>query len=162
MEYLFGLLALLGFIASLAVHIATLFQIDVAQYIPFVWVLHLGIFVVFIPFVFISRKLFGSRLSPNFLQDNFPTQVIMLGKVIMFYAVINFILFMIQSEGASPSVLNGKFALTSHGKLLREISENEYHVFQARVLRGFSGHWLIFYFVPLAFFLFRKKTSPMT
>jgi hypothetical protein len=162
MDYLFGLLALLGFILSLAVHIASLFHIDVAQYFSFVWVLHLGIFVVFIPFVFISRKLFGNRLSPNFLQDNFSVQVIMLGKIILFYVVINFILFMIQSEGASPSILNGKFALTNHGKLVREITENEYHLFQARVLRGFSGHWLMFYFIPLVFFLFRKKRTPVT
>jgi hypothetical protein len=161
MEYLFGLLALLGFILSLTVHIASLFQIDVAQHISFVWVLHLGVFVVFMPFILICRKLFGNRLSPNFLQDNFSIQVIILGKLIMFYAVINFILFMIQSEGASPSVLNGKFALTNHGKLVREITENEYHLFQARVLCGFSGHWLIFYFVPLVFFLFRKKRLPV-
>jgi len=32
-----------------------------------------------------------------------------------------------------------------HGTLIRIITEKEFHHYQANEIRGFSGHWLIFY-----------------
>ncbi|MGO4703257.1 hypothetical protein [Dyella sp. 2RAB6] len=42
----------------------------------------------------------------------------------------------------------------NHGQLIREISATEYAGFKAEEVRGFSGHWMVFYFVPAAYFLF--------
>jgi hypothetical protein len=160
MDYLFGLLALLGFIASLAVHIASLFQIDVAQHISFVWGLHLGIFVIAMPFLLGFRTLFDKEEYPDYLM--------ILGLFIFFYVFINWILVgtseITEFGWTQPRILEGKFVLidsASHHKVVREITANEYRLFQIRGLRLVSGMWLLFYFVPLVFFLFRKKRLPV-
>ena len=56
MNRLFAAFALLGLLSSLAVHLAALLGIDLATRFPAVWLLHLGIFVVFIPCVFQARR----------------------------------------------------------------------------------------------------------
>ena len=157
MTRLFAIAALAGFSVSLAVHVSALFGVDVSAKIPFIWLLHVGIFVVFIPFVLSSRKVLGE--SPTFaeIRTAFPAWVLVLGGVIFAYAVINFLLFAFATEGGGPSIRDGKFILQSHGRLIREISPTEYAAFKANQVRGFSGHWLVFYYVPFAFFAFGKR-----
>jgi hypothetical protein len=46
-----------------------------------------------------------------------------------------------------------------HGKLIREITATQFAAFKANEVRGFSGHWMVFYFVPAAYFLFWKPSS---
>ena len=41
----------------------------------------------------------------------------------------------------------------------REISEAEYRQHQVRALRGFSGHWLLFFALPALFFLHLKPVD---
>ena len=156
MNLLIALIALLGFLVSLAVHISALSGIDVNTHWPSVWVLHFGIFVVFIPFVFSSRKAFGAKLKLAELRGSFPTWVIAVGIAIFAYAAVNFLLFMLATEGGNPDFRDGKYVLLSHGKLIRELTQAEYSSFRANEIRGFSGHWLVFYFVPFAYFMFRK------
>lgn len=160
MERILGNLALVGFIAALIVHLAAISQLFMIQDFSFVWVLHVGVFAVFVPFVFSARKNFGNTIPFQLLRELFPPWVLYAGKILMLYVVVNFIIFMIRSEWASPSILNGKFMLTEHGKIIREITEDEYHFYKNNILRGFSGHWLIFYFVPFAYFRLRKNPTP--
>ena len=63
MNSLLAIFACLGFVLSLAVHIAALFGIDISTQIPYLWPLHLGIFVVFIPMVLSSQKRLGSKVT---------------------------------------------------------------------------------------------------
>ena len=65
-------------------------------------------------------------------------------------------LFMFATGGGSPSIQDGKFVLQSHGRLIRALTEPEYTAFKANEIRGFSGHWMVFYFVPFAYFLFYR------
>ncbi len=138
------------------VHIASLSGIDVAASFPFVWSLHVGIFVVFIPFVFLSRKEFSARPSFQQIRAGFPGWVVAAGLVLFAYAIANFLLFMAATEGGNPSIRDGKFVLLQHGHLIREITSSEYRSFKVNELRGFSGHWLVFYFLPFAYFMFHK------
>ena len=41
------------------------------------------------------------------------------------------------------------FELTSHGHFIRAISEEEYHRYRGWEIRGFSGHWMVFYSASL-------------
>lgn len=166
MDYLFGLLALLGFIISLAVHIATLFQIDVTQHISFFWELPLGVFVVNMPFLLGFRTLFDK--DPELLKEKYPDYLMLLGLFIFFYVFLNWILVgtshITEFGWTQPGILEGKFVLidsASRSKVVREITANEYRLFQIRGLRLVSGMCLLFYFAPLVFFLFRKKQSPI-
>ena len=61
MQRILGYASLIGFVSALVVHIAALTGIDVADKFPAVWGLHVGVFVVLIPFLFSSRKALGSK-----------------------------------------------------------------------------------------------------
>lgn len=158
MTHLLSLVALLGFLLSLAAHVAALLGIDVSAKVPLVWLLHVGIFVVFIPFVLLSRKVLGVKPTFAEVRKLFPGWVIALGVLIFTYAIINFLLlFILATQGGSPSIRDGKFILQDHGRLVRELTAVEYTSFKANEVRGFSGHWLAFYFIPFAYFMFRQK-----
>lgn len=156
-----GIASFIGFATALSVHIAALIGIDVADNFPAVWALHAGIFVVFIPFVFSSKKSLGPKPTLTQIRAAFPPWVVGLGVCIFAYAFVNFALFMLKTEGGNPSVVDGKFVLMNHGTLIRELTAVEYSAFQANEVRGFSGHWLVFYFVPFAYFMFYKESTPL-
>ena len=160
MNRLLAFLSLIGFTLSLFVHISALLGSDAAAKIPHLGFLHLGIFVVFIPFVLLSRKVFGPTPTQEKVFAQFPRWVIVLGYVLFAYTIVNFLLFLIASEGGGPAMRDGKYLLESHGRILREITASEYQHFRFNVNRGFSGHWIVFYFIPLAFFMFRRKPQP--
>lgn len=88
------------------------------------------------------------------LRKGVPNWVAVVGIVLFVYAIVNFFLFMLYSEGGSPAVQDGRYVLVSHGKLIRELTASEFTALKANVLRGFSGHWQFFYFVCSAYFLF--------
>jgi hypothetical protein len=159
LRYGLGVVALVGFLLSLVVHVQALMGIDVASPIPSVWLLHVGIFIVFLPFVLLSRKDFAGNRSWFGMAKGLPLWVAVLGGGIFIYALVNFALFMLHTEGGNPTFENGKYLLMEHGKLIREITGTEYSAFKVNEVRGFSGHWLVFYFVPAAYFLFWKPSA---
>lgn len=125
---LFAFLASLGFGASLVTHVAGFLGISR----PFgfdPWPLHGGIFVVWFPAVFVAI-----RLTRDFPQKDYwkaalrgcPQWMRHGLYVVGAYAVISFVVFF-----ATTAQLSG--------------AEEEH-----QVLRGFSGHWLIFYFAAFA------------
>ena len=152
-----GFVALAGFAMALSAHVTALMGIDVAKDFPAVWSLHFGIFLVFIPFVFSSKKSLGTKPTFAQIRKAFPPWIVGVGVCIFVYAVLNFALFMLKTEGGNPSVVDGKFVLMNHGTLVRELTAVEYSTFKANEVRGFSGHWLVFYFVPFAYFMFYKE-----
>jgi len=109
---------------------------------PGVMFLHLAIFPPFIAAIFYANKTQGCdqrrilSVVPRWMRAMFTSFFI--------YALLNFILFFIQSDGNSPSERDGKFFITSHQRVIREISETEFHRQQAYIVRGFSGHWMAF------------------
>lgn len=121
----FMYVALTGFIASLVAHIAGYMGIEK----PFgfdPWPLHIGIFVVWLPAVLVAQ-----RLSKDFPQKD------------MWKATL---------RGCPSWMRNGLYALFGYAFLsfflfmaLDSTSGNE-----ASTVRGFSGHWLIFYFAAYA------------
>jgi hypothetical protein len=114
---------------------------------PFEWGLHLGIFVVFIPMAIYQRRNPGKDHWRTF-DDAMPRWARYAVIGFFAYALINFALFFLLSEGGVPAVRDGKYVLHNHGKVIRELSEDEYELQKAYVLRGFSGHWMVFYLVP--------------
>ena len=80
-------------------------------------------------------------------------------KAFFAYALINFALFFFLSKGGTPDVRDGKYVLHDHGQVIRELSEDEYELQKAYVVRGFSGHWMAFYLVPALVFFYRSKSA---
>jgi hypothetical protein len=157
MNRFLGFAALTGLVLSAIAHVCALAGIDVAERVPSVWLLHIGTFLVFFPFVFSSRKVLGKRPSLADMRALVPGRVYAVGLVIFIYAIINFMLFAAATQGGNPVIEAGQYVLKNHGRLVRELSFAEYEALKANELRGFSGHWLFFYFVPFAYFMFGKK-----
>ncbi len=139
----FWILALIGFALSLIVHGLTFVGVDPLQHFPYVWVLHIGIFVVWIPAVWISKQ---TKTSWKSLTKPFPFWMKPLPGILFAYMFFNFFftIFVLQ-KGGSPSMINGEKVLQSHHKIIKKLSEEEYHLHQAYEVRTFSGHWLLFY-----------------
>jgi hypothetical protein len=121
----FMLLAAVGFLLSVAVHVATIAGIPIPGG-QMIWTLHVGIFVVWIPTVLItSRIMRGERRQDlwKVMLSGCPAWMRLAAKVLLGYIILNFIYFMATSGrsghhvGAPPP----------------------------SVIRGFSGHWMLFY-----------------
>lgn len=120
-----AVLSLAGLILSLRVHIGALLGRRVApEY--FFWGLHMGIFVVFLPAVFLAQKNVGSANRKDFWKvatKALPDGLRYLLYFFFAYTFVNFALFIAQSPAGKqtgpPTPL---------------------------VWRGFSGHWMLFYY----------------
>ena len=156
-KYIFYV-AVTGWTLGLIVHFASLFDIDITDQAPYVWVLHLGIFVVWIPTVLYLKnneelKTFKesgmlNQMNPfGFYKIVFkqtPTWLAVLAVGGIFYTFANFMLFMGTQIG-TPDIEGGHYILHNHGELIKTITEQEYHHYKANEVRGFSGHWIAFY-----------------
>jgi len=165
--------AVTGWTLGLIVHLLSLADIDIKDKVPFIWVLHIGIFVVWLPTVFDLNKneelreyqQSGSlnKMNPvEFYKIIFrqtPTWLTIIAIGGFFYAIINFMLFMTSQHG-TPGIQDGQYILHNHGQLLKTLTEQEYHHFKANEVRGFSGHWIAFYGIAAAvLFPFNRQTT---
>ncbi|MCB9851357.1 MAG: hypothetical protein H6817_11710 [Phycisphaerales bacterium] len=133
-------------ITCAAVHCSTFFGVDLIDEFPMVWSLHVITMGMFIFAACCSRK--HSEVSKDSKHNPFPhapTWMKALTSVLFAYAFINFAAFMFRSsEGTPEHRNNGTYAIMNHGEFVREIDEHEFHLGQARVIRLFSGHWMMF------------------
>lgn len=173
MKKLIFYFAVIGWILGLTVHILSLDDYDTTAKFPFIWLLHIGIFVVWFPAVYDLTKneeLKTYRQSATLTNSlgfykivfrNTPTWLTIIASVGFFYAIINFILFMASQHG-SPEIRDGQYILREHGKLIKTLTEQEYHHYRANEVRGFSGHWLAFYGMAAAIlFPFTKNKEDL-
>jgi hypothetical protein len=140
----FFYLALAGFFTSLAVHLSTY-----AGYYPFqenFWFLHIGIFAVFIPAFLGNRRGNppGSR-SNRVHTDHYPQWLKRFCDIVFAYTLLNFTLSMYLSHGGAPNIQDGKYVLSNHGMIIRDLTEAQYYYYKSLLIRAFSGHWLLFY-----------------
>jgi hypothetical protein len=123
--YPLGVMAAAGFLLSLAAHLLAITGTEVPGGGK-VWALHLGIFVVWLPVVLISRR------KPQRGQCKDHWKAVMSAcpvwmsrglKLLFAYALVNFMLFFVGTIGQPKP----------HGAA------------PPAVIRGFSGHWMVFY-----------------
>jgi hypothetical protein len=117
-------LATAGLVLSAAVHLATWFGIRLLGQAWF-FALHIGIFIVFFPAVFLLEKS-GSN-SPKKMFIGTPTWMKYMVEALGVYAMVNFAVFMIMVWGEPKNTPIGPLHW-----------------------RGFSGHWMVFYSAALA------------
>ena len=163
----------LGLILGLLVHVISLLGIYIGDKVPFVWVLHLGIFIVWLPAILILKK------NPDFQQPDFKTSLnpkkfygslfkdspkpIMIISLFFFvYAMINFFLFIQAGQGGVPSIIDGKYVINNHGSIIKELTETEYFKMKANEIRGFSGHWMAFYGISMGILWPKKDKQEST
>ena len=130
----------LGLALSLAVQVASLAGVDLSSRFPWVWLLHVGIFVVLVPFALVRRKSREYRI--------WPTWATAILAVALGYSFLTFFLVFRHSGGGGPAITNGEFVLQSHGRVTAHLTEPEYHAQRAYELRLFSAGWILFYSAP--------------
>ena len=132
------ILAAIGLGVSLWVHIGALGGTRVVPEAYF-FILHVGVFIVFIPAILVGQRLVGSTARKDFWKAVLrwaPDWMRCMVYGFFAYAIANFALFMIQApphggSGNPPAV----------------------------VWRGFSGHWMAFYSASMAI-LYSVVNSP--
>ena len=130
---------------SLVVHVSTFLGVDPMAKWPGVMLIHLAIFPPFIAALcYASRAGAKAPGGQDRVFDGAPRWLRILTGVCFAYAFVNFAAFMVLNEGGGPHERDGKYLLTAHGTVIRELTEAEYHQQQAYVVRGFSGHWMLF------------------
>ena len=152
-------IAAVGFFASLAVHVCALLGIDAQARFPFVWLLHVGIFVVFVPAAIAQKRASkpGSRSSWNDLL--LPAWMKALGPVLFIYAIVNFMIAMHGAPGKTR-LDHGRHVVVERGAVVRVLADEEFHANEATVLRMFSGHWMMFYAGAFAMLYARRRDEP--
>lgn len=164
-------------IASLTVHILSIFQIDVGYYFPFVLALHILTLLIFIPVVIKinnnkedkkklneikSNSKHKTYKSSKVIMKNAPSWFIIYNVIMYNYIIFNFIIFIITGIiNGSPDIKEGKYVLRKRSEIIRTITKEEYHIHKARELRGLSGHWILFAGVTVGVFYPPKKEDDL-
>jgi hypothetical protein len=118
-----------GFVASLIVHVLALIGVP-SPFGSATWLLHIGIFIVWLPTVLVAQRLSRGAKHADFWKATFrncPLWVKTGSYVVGGYAILNFALFALQ---ATRYPTNDVPDLVAY--------------------RGFSGHWMAFYYVGAA------------
>lgn len=159
MNKYFFYVALIGWVLSVIIHLMAVGGIDVQSTIPFVWVMHIGIFPLWFAAIMKLKKnpeIGASKdLKPNptvmfkAMFANTPGWMIALALGGFGYAMINFFLFMTSDQGEAV-MESGRYILERKGHFIRELSLEEYTKQKANTVRGFSGHWILFYGIATA------------
>jgi len=154
-------LAATGLVLALIVHGLTFLPLNVAfEEYPVLWMLHLGVFVVGVPFLFSVAKAIRSGLVRSWLSL-FPWWAIAVIIAATIYTGANFTSSTIEpSKQGRPEIRNGQFVLVTPGQVIHPISEQEYYLRRNYPVRGFSGHWIFFYLIATLYFWFGTKPQP--
>jgi len=118
-------LAACGFVLSVATHVMAL----AGETIPgggLVWVLHIGIFVVWIPTVLVGKRITSGANNKDFWKvalAGCPAWMRHALSIVFVYGIVNFVIFMVSTGAHAKPTGTAPPA----------------------VVRGFSGHWMIFY-----------------
>jgi hypothetical protein len=132
-----AMIAAVGFFASMACHIMGWLQVE-PPWGKSVFLLHVGIFVVWFPLVIFANRTMPKpgRNNMDHLLAELPKWMRVATGILFVYTILNFVYF-IYSTSQYPK----------HG------------VPFSIELRGFSGHWMMFYGVALAGFIALSRLS---
>jgi hypothetical protein len=148
----FALLAALGLLISIAANVSTFFGVEPMHRWSYIWLLHLGIFAVFIP-AFAIQSNRGDKM-PFRWRDVFggvPAWMRWMLVGLIIYAPVSALAFALVCGGGGPSQEpDGTYAMTSHGRILRTLTADEYHRASGYEFRFMSSWWIMFYSVSLA------------
>jgi hypothetical protein len=83
-------------------------------------------------------------------------------QLLIVYVIINIVMLVGQTWHGRPEEQNGKYVLSSHGSIVREITEEEYHQHRVFIARGASGAWMCLFGMALIFLVgvVRSRSQP--
>jgi len=151
----------IGLLLSLFVHFITFVGVNILEKLPEVWLLHIGLFVVWIPTLIVCIKTCSKERRKDHLKiatKNAPKWLKHLCIVFFVYMFFNFFFtIFVLNEGGMPYVKDGQNVLANHGKVIRVLTDVEYVRHRAYNVRAFSGHWMFLYCFAFAALLSRRR-----
>ena len=147
----FAVLAALGLVLSTAAHSLTFLGIDPEQSLPYIWLLHIGMFVVMIPaMVALPKRRVGRTFRWRVVMGNAPTWLRWLTVLLVAHAFINTAAReLVCGSGGPTREANGTYSLSSHGRIIRQITVAEYQRARGYEFRSFSCWWMLVYCLAL-------------
>ena len=140
-----------------------------------VWFMGIAVIAVFGAMMYVVRKLipekkrepgqkyvdwFRENMQSQMMDNNklminaVPGSLIFLGIIAFIYMAANFVSCMLNMEFGVPQIENGNYLLMNHGKIIRPLTESEFHKMKSYELRLFSWAWVIFSYIPTLFFTY--------
>lgn len=108
------------------------------------FLMHVVCLALMASYVFIIKKTNGAeKLNYNALLADLSMPVKIAVLIGFAYSIFNFAWFLLNMPYTPVARQTGYFLL-DHGKTIRAITKEEYKLAQAAIVRGFSGHWLLF------------------
>jgi hypothetical protein len=87
-----------------------------------------------------------------------PTSALILLVAVFFYALATFLIFTPLSGAGDPIVQNDRFFFNNHG-VIREVSEDQFHLQRSFSLRLFSAVWLYLYLFAVVYLLGARRRA---
>jgi hypothetical protein len=143
-----------GLIAGTYIFVASFFGLTMNKLGARAFLLHAGIFVLFIPLVFVDRWSKGVdpfRGKPRWALRSM--QALFLLFVVVFFS------FLALSHAAMPDIINGEYVLNSHGKIVGHLSERDYLFLKSWELRLFASVWMLAYFAVMMDWWFPRQNE---
>lgn len=115
----------------------------VSEAVPAIWLLHLGVFVVWIPTA-LKLGLLNRDEALSSVLDHIPVWLLVAG--IIFGPLIFASGFAaMAADPGEATYRDGQYLLMNRGEVLRVLSEEEFLLIRARADRLFSAVWVMFY-----------------
>jgi hypothetical protein len=152
MRKIIAIVAAPGLIAGVYIFIASFSGLTMDKLGARAVLLHLGIFVLSIPLVFVER---WSKGDGPFRGK--PRWVLRSMQMLFLVFVVVFVSFLALSHGASPDLIDGEYVLNSHGKIVGHISERDYLFLKGWELRLFASGWILAYFAIMMHWWFPRQ-----
>lgn len=139
---------------SVVVHILSMAGWNIYDIAPQIWLLHIGIFIIWIPLILF--QLLNSKVEwwKTKRQKQFPAGTPRLYQILAlvfnYYAIAIFVWFAYSyATKGTPKELQSGYFFNNHGDLT-EVLSTEYHKAKSMELAMFSAVWCLFYFRAIA------------
>jgi hypothetical protein len=156
-----ALLSASGFAGATLAYALTFRHAPVDKILTWMGLLCFGMMMLFAPIYVLEYPRSRAR---SFLYQGFargmPRWVAWCEWILALIALTQVIWFALHSGWGVPAVQEGQYVIESHGKILRVISEAEYLALKEAGLRMFSAMMVSFYYVPMAYWWFRRNDRP--
>lgn len=178
MNRIFFILSICGILTCISVNVLSVTGVYVPEGMGFMFLLILGMAIVFVPAVLKLQKLSkqnqkerpkgikGMREQQQKTKSHMlsfwrplPLGLKILVVLIAVYGFTNFFSMMYFLGDEQAAMENGQYVMESKGKIIRDITKEEYYQNKAYQASLFTGHIAIFYSFGMIFHFPRKKSN---
>jgi hypothetical protein len=152
MRKVIAIVAALGFIGGVCIFVASFFGLTLDRLGAKAFLLHLGIFALAIPLIFVERRSRG--VNP---ENGKPRWIVRSIQILGLLCIAFFLVFLALSHAASPEIIDGEYVLNNHGKIIGHITEREYLFLKGWELRLFASGWIFFYYSLMMHWWFPRQ-----